>query len=85
MDIIQGTSGKVKHSLHEVLPYINRESWRDTVRFYKVIRRSGAKGPIVWAAILRWTANRPGYASIHHGLKEYFEAEIRGTVYGKGA
>lgn len=85
MGIINDTSEKVKHSLHEVLPYINRESWRDTVRFYKVIRRSGAKGPIVWAALYRWTANRPRYAEIHQGLKEHFEAEIRGNVYGKGA
>ncbi len=85
MNIINDTSGKVKHSLKDVLPFIPKNCWADTIRLYQVIKLSGAAGIAAWTALYRWLADREHYSCIRQGLKEYFEAEIRGSIYGKGA
>lgn len=85
MSIICDTSEKVKHSLKDVLPFIPKNCWTDTIRLYRVIKLSGAEGVAAWTALYRWLAEREHYSGIRQGLKEYFEAEIRGSIYGKGA
>ncbi|MDD5146910.1 MAG: hypothetical protein PHN39_04215 [Candidatus Pacebacteria bacterium] len=74
--ILDRDRGNVKHTLHEVLEYIPREGWSDTIRFFKIIRRSGIKDFAAWAALYRWLKGRGQYAGIHAGLERYFKDEI---------
>lgn len=73
MSIINDTSGKVKHDLNDVLPYIDRGSWAEATRLYRVIKLSGTEGIAAWTALYRWLADRPHYALIREGLRQYFK------------